>query len=298
MGLFTLVDKFHNWTNSLIKDRFPLLSLYYYIKPRSYFYWRKQAIHLLYKKNLKSTCPKKSTLFFTVHKSASTFFNWYLKDLCKQSGHIYIDVNGYFGTMGPKGIEIQNSSSFKQKVFKKTGFIYGPLRNYIAVPDIQDYPVVLVLRDPRDVLTSQYFSIKNSHPLITPQLIERRKKAQSTSIDEHVLSEQSDRFVKTYNEYLDNLFGKPNVLFIKYEDLIVDFRTCLNKINTHCGLALTEEQLNLLDKSESFKSKNEDQKSHVRKITSGDHKEKLKPETIQALNEKFKDILIRLNYTI
>lgn len=295
MGLFRLIDKFYTWTNSLIKDRFPTLSLYYYVKPRSFLYWRTQPIHQLYKGSLQGKTNKKSALFFTVHKSASTFFNWYLKELAAETGHIYVDVNGYFGTQGPKGLIAQQQPEFINKVFRKTGFIYGPLRNYIPVTHIEDYPVVLVLRDPRDVLTSQYFSIKNSHPMVTPELIARRKKALQSTIDEHVLS-QADRFVKTYTEYLDNIYGKKNVLFIKYEELIVNFKTCLQRINVHCGLGLTEEQINKLDKSDSFKKKTEDQYTHIRKISSGDHKEKLKPETIEVLNKKFDGVLKRLNY--
>jgi hypothetical protein len=295
MGLFSLIDKFYTWTNSLIKDRFPTLSLYYYVKPRSWLYWRTQPIGKLYKGSIQAKTNKKSALFFTVHKSASTFFNWYLKDLANETGHIYVDVNGYFGTQGPKGLIAQQQPEFINKVFRKTGFIYGPLRNYIPVTNIEDYPVVLILRDPRDVLTSQYFSIRNSHPLVTPQLIERRKKALQSTIDEHVLS-QADRFVKTYTEYLDNIYGKKNVLFIKYEELITDFKSCLIKMNSHCELGLTETQVNNLDKSDSFKKKKEDQHTHIRKISSGDHKEKLKPETIEILNKKFETILRILNY--
>ena len=152
------------------------------------------------------------------------------------------------------------------------------------------------MRDPRDVLTSQYYSIKNSHPLVTPLLIERRKIAQTSTVDEHVLSNQSDRFVNTYNEYLTHVYGKKNVLFIKYEELILDFKNCLEKINKHCGFELSPEQLNLLDKSDSFKAKKENQHTHVRKISSGDYKEKLKAETIEILNKKFEGILKTLKY--
>lgn len=295
MGLIRLIDKFHTWSNSLIADKFPLLSLYYYTKPRVFLYTRSLPIHKLYTGTLDATCSKKSVLFFTVHKSASTFFNWYLKELAGQTGHIHIDVNGYFVTQGQAGLQKQNEPAFKNKVFKKTGFIYGPLRNYIAVDDIHDYPIVLILRDPRDVLTSQYFSIKKTHPLLTPELIKRRKLAQATSIDEHVMS-QSDRFVKTYSEYIDTIYGKQNVLFIKYEELIVDFKTVLNKINSHCSLELTPEQLAKLDKTHKFKPKEEDQSMHIRKIASGDYKNKLQPETIELLNKKFGRILIALGY--
>jgi hypothetical protein len=61
-------------------------------------------------------------------------------------------------------------------------------------------------------------------------------------------------------------------------------------------LELNEEQLKKLDKSDKFKKKQEDQNTHIRKISSGDHKEKLKPETIEILNKKFGAILKRLEY--
>jgi hypothetical protein len=297
MGLFTIIDRFHTWSNSLIKGRFPLLSLYYYNKPRSYVYWSTQPVHRLIKGNLKPGSDKKSVIFFTVHKSASTFFDRYLKELSKESGHIHIDLNGYFGTQWKKWLEMSQDQNFLQKIAMKKGLMYGPLRNYVPFPDLEDYKIVLVLRDPRDVLTSQYFSIKNSHPLMTPELIKRHKAAQSATIDEHVLG-QADRFVNTYNAYLDHVIGKKNVLFIKYETLISDFRNCLEMIDKHCELDLSPEQLILLDRTEKFKIKEEDQKSHVRKVSAGDHKEKLKPETIRILNEKFGPILKNLDYPL
>jgi hypothetical protein len=297
MGIFKILDILHTKSNSLVKDRLPLLSLYYYTKPRVYLWRRTQPLYKLFRGRLEITSTKKSLVFFTVHKSASTFFNWYLADLAQQTGHIYIDVNGYYVTQGEKGREKQKDPETLKRTFVNRGIIYGPLRNYLPVPEIQDYRVVLVLRDPRDVLTSQYFSIKNSHPLLTPELIKRRRIAKEVTIDEHVIS-QADRFVKTYDEYIQNVLGKDNVLFLKYENLIKDFRTCLQEINRHCELGLTAKQITLLDKSEVFTRKKEDQQSHIRKISAGDHKDKLKPETISILNGKFGNILKKLDYPL
>jgi len=297
MGLLRLIDKIHTGTNSLIKNRFPLLSLYYYTKPRSWWHWRGQPVGKLLNGNLKNIPSKQSVIFFMVHKSASTFFDRYLKDLAAETGHFHIDINGYFGTSWKEWLEKRKDLNFTRRVFKPKGFIYGPLRNYVKIENFEAYPAVLVLRDPRDVLTSQYFSIKNSHPLVTAELIKRRQFAKDSGIDEHVLS-QADRFVNTYNEYLEHVYGKKNVLFIKYEELISDFKNCLSKINSHCGFNLTPGQMQALDRSDKFKAKKEDQQVHVRKITAGDHKEKLKPETISILNAKFGDILKKLDYKI
>ena len=297
MGILKLLDRFHTWSNSLIKNRLPLFSLYYYIKPRVYLWRRTQPLHELFRNKLKITSQKRSVILFTVHKSASSFFNSYLADLAIESGHVHIDVNGYYATQGKKGREKQKDQNVLKKTFIQKGIIYGPLRNYLPVPEIREYSVVLVLRDPRDVLTSQYFSVKNTHPLLTPELIRRRQFAKIASIDEYVLT-QAERFVKTYNEYLDNVLGNENVLFIKYETLISDFGNCLGQINKHCELGLNPGQLALLDRSEKFRAKKEDQQSHVRRISAGDHKEKLKPETIKVLNGRFAEILEKLEYPL
>lgn len=295
MGLMKLLNAFHAWSNSLISSRFPTISLYYYTKPRSFFYRRKHPVHKLLQGKNEITSEKKSVLFFTVHKSATSFMSVYLGELAKESGLKHIDYNGYFFAQGQASLEKQNSSALITKVFHKQGYLYGPLRYFLDIPEVDEYPVVLFLRDPRDVLTSQYFSLKNTHPLNTTKMIEKRKIAQSTSIDEHVRL-QADRFLNTYTTYLDKLVGKPNVLLLRYEDMIVDFPAFLEKINHHFDLKLNETQKQRLDRTRSFQMTKEDISSHKRKVVAGDHKEKLQPKTIQWLNEKFDSVLKKLNY--
>jgi hypothetical protein len=41
----------------------------------------------------------------------------------------------------------------------------------------------------------------------------------------------------------------------------------------------------------------EDPSAHIRKVTPGDYKQKLKPETIAQLNDFFQDILSRYQYS-
>jgi hypothetical protein len=296
MGALSLIAKFHDATNSLIKNRLPLLSLYYYIKPRSWFYWRSQPVHSMANGGSPSTAKHESFIFFTVHKSASMLMENFLCDVSKETGMPQIDINGYFATQGDAGIEKQKEKEFLQKIFKKQGYVYGPLRFYLPVPELEKYPVILLLRDPRDVLTSQYYSIRATHPLITKKLIERRKIALKSSVDEHVRS-QTPRFVKTYNEYIQNVLGKPNVLFLKYEDMVNDFGTFIEKINIHCRLNLSAEQIAKLDRTKTFETQGEDRSQHKRKVTPGDYKEKLQPATIEWLNKEFDDILKTLNYT-
>ena len=297
MIFFGIIDKFHTWSNSLIKERFPRLSLYYYYKPRYYFKRRSQPVHRLVNGISCKGSDKKSIIFFTVHKSASTFLVHFLEDLSNEVKLTYVDFNGYFiGREGQSGRLVQEGPLIG-KVFSNEGYLYGPLRNYIEIPEMQKYAVVLLLRDPRDVLTSQYYSVRNTHPQVSIKYIERRKLALNMTVDEHVIHE-SDRFLKTYSTYIDELLALKNVLFLKYEDMISDFDNFLILINKHGQLQLSEQQLKKLNRSSEFKPQQENLESHKRKIASGDYKEKLKPATIILLNKKFENILQRLQYNV
>ena len=80
--------------------------------------------------------------------------------------------------------------------------------------------------------------------------------------------------------------------------MVADFKPWLQQLANHLDLENRDQKIEELVEATSFKVKKEDKKSFVRNITPGDHKNKLKPETIATLNEIFKEELIKLKYTI
>lgn len=297
MALIKLLSSFHTWSNNKIARRFPKFSLYYYTKPRAWFSRRQHPVHGLLNGWTLSSSTKESVLFFTVHKSATSFMSGYLGEVAKAAGLTFIDYAMYFHGMGQEGLKRQQEVAQLKNVFNNRGYFYGPLRYFIPVRAIETYRIVLLVRDPRDILTSQYFSIRNSHPLITERMIERNVAAQQMTIDEHVRS-QADRFLQTFQTYANHLLNRENVLLLRYEDMIRNFPDFLNSVNQHCHLDLTYDQLRKLDRADAFKVDSEKQDQHKRKVVSGDHKEKLQPETIAWLNEKFGKVLTQFGYTV
>jgi hypothetical protein len=264
-------------------------------KTKAYFHRRNHPAHALVKGNQPVASGKTSCIFFSVHKSATSFMAGYLGDVAKEAGLTHIDYNGYFLSQGKKGLARQSDPELIRQVFHNRGYLYGPLRYYLDIPGADQYRIALFLRDPRDVLTSQYFSLKFSHPLLTGELAKKRKNAAALSIDEHVRM-QAERFFITYSTYFEKLAGRKNVLILKYEDMIIDFPGFLEKLNIHFELDLTSGQKLKLDRSGEFLVDAENTSLHKRKVAAGDHREKLQPETIQWLNEKFGPILLRLGY--
>ena len=182
--------------------------------------------------------------------------------------------------------------------------MYGPFYGMdkeeltLPIPNLEEFKIFLMLRDPRDVLTSYYLyqaysSYKN--PAKQELLMERNKEVQAKSIDAWVL-EKAPLFKGRYEEYIKNLYGKPNVLFLKYEDMIADFDPWIARLIEFSGLKLRDETIESVKKTADFKVAKEDKASHKRQVTPGDHKRKLKDETICELNFQFQKVLEEFNY--
>ena len=246
--------------------------------------------------NISDGAGKHSVYFFSTHKCASTFLNSLAKNLADFEDKNHIDIETYLATNPQKRDELYASKSFSEHILSRKGYYFGVFRYpFSHLPQPSNQKIVLVLRDPRDILTSQYFSIAYSHPVLTFKFIQKRKNALEIGIDRHVI-EMSDRFLNTYNGYLKNYIGRNDVLLVKYEDMVSDFGNVLVKILDFIEHPEMAKALSYWTSNNPFVINGENAARHRRKITPGDHKEKLKNETISFLNEKFKYILQSLGY--
>lgn len=252
----------------------------------------------LYMRGKEETSSKdQSILYFTVHRCASRYVAKIIKQLMTNSDLTYIDLVGYLwhgGQVHRKDME----------VYKKYGYVYGPFYGLdkeemdIPVSNYDDFKILLMLRDPRDVLTSYYFHHAYDpycNPAQQEYINNRSKKALEKTVDEWVL-EETPMFKDRYKAYLDKFHRRPNVLFIKYEDMISDFDNCLRRLENFMNLSPGEKILESIRKQANFSVNKEDVKSHKRQVTPGDYMRKLKVDTINVLNAEFGEILVKLGY--
>ena len=235
-----------------------------------------------------------SIIWFTAHKCASVYASEILQKLAEDVGMIY---RNYEGDLWEKGQSLEkliygNDSETINNMFKTTGHIYGPFRQYYPIPEMEKYKVILMLRDPRDVLTSLYFSIAYSHGILESQQTEAeavREYVKSKNID-HVVIEHSPWLRTTYECYTKCLFGKNNVLFLSYEDMVTDFPAWLIEICKNLPIKPGEQLVNELIDHAVFEVQ-EDIYSHKRQVKPGDHRRKLQVDTIKQLNLEWQDVL-------
>ena len=172
------------------------------------------------------------------------------------------------------------------------------------------------LRDPRDVLTSAYYSHVYNHKRtkrFNPS-DDQRSEWEEQGVDDFVIN----RIPRVKNEYealCEHFLGKENVVFLKYEEMVADYGKWLEgflsafsgfepKQRAGLGKLLGENTRQriyaaLYDKYKgdfSSAKKKEDVYSHKRQVTPGDYARKLKQSSIEQLNNEFSSILTGLNY--
>ena len=251
-------------------------------------------------------------IVFTMHKSASMFIHKQCELLSGLSGIAYHSPN-----IANSGLDARRLLT-DENVWRSLHGCFAPIRFFVNVPQLENYRVILHLRDPRDVLVSMFYSYCYIHAGEVEGNTGYRKEVADKGIDAFVLSKASEEcpsyrgdygtgahsedlignIPKRYRDYIDRLLGRPNVIFVKYEEMVTDYRSWLEKVIQPFPLENKEtiiEKLVALSPT-FFPKRTTDIMNHRRHITPGDYKEKLKPSTIRQLDDIFGNTLDVLGY--
>jgi len=191
-----------------------------------------------------------------------------------------------------------------QHVFRTKGYLYGPFGGMIeGIPELERYKVLLMIRDPRDILVSQYYSVAYSHPPPDRHgnkfeaFIKKRYQAKALTIDEYVITE-SDYVYNNFVRYKTLLLDVyPETCIITYENMVDNFAEWLGKILACCDLKISSGLINtLVEEAKRLRPQTENIHKHLRKGVAGDYMNQLKPETIIFLNDKLSPILDAFGY--
>ena len=228
--------------------------------------------------------------FHALHKSASMFLYKFFDELAARSGTRLFSANN----------ETPDHHDFPSEA--DTSFFVGPIRSFevgnFRFP--QKTKRIVQVRDPRDILVSEYFSLGWLHTdqSWTDQAKKRRQKIQTVPIDEYALNQEQ------YNKYsllerfqpLESLLQDHGTLVVTYECMVTDFDRWLEQV---LEFVFDSPALPLKAHfSKRFRDEFVPSQAggHKRKITPGDHKNQLADETIEQLNEKYSKVLGRLGY--
>ena len=251
---------------------------------------------------------------FTLHKSASMFVYSQCRLLADLAGIPYHSPNN-------------RESPFREHQFVKDADLwtgrsgcFAPIRFYVDIPEIENYDIILHLRDPRDVLVSMFYSYCFIHAGAVKQNTGYRAEVAQAGIDAFVLARVTEpqttlqgdygtgggleyligNVPRRYADYVQYLLGKPNVTLVRYEEMVTDYRSWLTRFIRPFPI---EDKPRVIDdfvrrSSAWFPKREQARMTHVRQITPGDFRRKLQPSTIEQLNEVFADTLAALEMPV
>ena len=246
-----------------------------------------------------------SILHFSINKAATQYVKSILKRCAEVNNIIPIQFSDYaFNTKFPflDHLSVEEMEKYKH-IFKKEGYLYSVFGGMVEnIEELDKYKIVLVTRDPRDILVSRYYSIGYHHGVPAKagdkrdKFLFERKKARESTIDDYVILE-SNRVHDTYSRYQTLLLEKyRNTYLTTYEHMVTNFNSWLKSLIEYCEFNLSNQWIqSLVEQHERKKPIKENIYTHLRKGKIGDHKEKLKPETIMYLDKKFKFIFNKLD---
>ncbi len=231
---------------------------------------------------------------FSVHKAGSTLLNNMIREVCSIENIPSVSIPDIVfseGLMDSDWRMDKNLIKYFRYNILYYGFRYFPELLNDPSLDIRNKKFVLLVRDPRDALVSQYFSFggRNISHVTTEKNQEKvMKRAMETidmDIDEYVLYASEGLLSKLdcYKKYLDFNQG----LILKYEDIYYDKLSSLQKSFSYLGFDVSSETLASVAKKNDIRPEKEDITQHIRKGDPGDHRTKLKPETIEKLSHLF-----------
>lgn len=238
-----------------------------------------------------------------VRKSGSSVFSNIVNALAKFNDLNTIDIPGSMFTSGVDYAGWNGDARITDLLWRGNVYIgfRDPPTAFFDDPVFREGRKILLVRDPRDALVSEYFSNAFSHSLpggpTGGSVIEReRARALRAGIEDYVLGRVADldRTVWGYRWLLDD----PDLIVLKYEEVILDKAGWIASIAEHFEWRISDRLIADILGWADVRPDAEDPAAFVRRVTPGDHLDKLSADTIAVIDQKLSDVWIRLGYAV
>jgi len=193
---------------------------------------------------------------------------------------------------------------FPRRTFAATLPIAYP--TYLSIPKPQEYKAFFILRDPRDIVVSWYFSAKYSHLPFGP-IPELRTNLEKLDLQEG-LRYMIDRLEDwgsfwAQRSWMEVTEDRENIQVYRYEDLARDNHSFLQQLFDYLDIVMPDEDLSALCQRHTFekhskgrKQGEEDRYSHYRKGMAGDWENHFDGATEAHFMQATGDLLEVLGY--
>lgn len=170
--------------------------------------------------------------FFAHHRSASSSTNDILRELSRHFGWRFITVHN--ATMYDNDLRAFCAA-------RRPGLLTLSNARRQHIEELPDFRGVHLVRDPRDVLVSSYFSHRDSHPTrLWPELEPHRRELRAVDQEQGLLMEMDCR-AQQFADLGEWRYDDPRVLEWRMEALVTDPAAHFGQLLDFWGLATSAE---------------------------------------------------------
>jgi hypothetical protein len=245
-----------------------------------------------------------SVVIMGPHKSGTVLFNSMVNQLAPAAGLACVDLPSQLFVEGLPitGVTATNG------LMDLNGICYLGFRTPTVGKEPLRLPptgkAAVLLRDPRDILVSLYFSEVKSHTLpesgiIREQMLKRRESMVGEDINDWAIKRAQSQIkgIHGWADWLESQ-NQDRVKVFRYEQVIFNKLDWLQSLTDWLGWDLDPGLIQSVAASHDIRPESEDASKHIRRVAPGDHKDKLKPETIARVNDIFRDGARRWGYNL
>ena len=187
--------------------------------------------------------------------------------------------------------------------------LYVRYEDFLSIPKPGHYKAFFVMRDPRDLVISRYFSIRYSHNLINESIKKERIFLNNASMEEglnYFIEAIENKHAELYSALLSwpGSIDNPRIMICKFEDLIgTDRLESFKRIFDHCEISIPGSTLKRILEKYSFEELSQgrkqgeaDPKSHYRKGIAGDWQNYFDDNHKKLFKRVAGNLLIELGY--
>ncbi|MDJ0949868.1 MAG: sulfotransferase domain-containing protein [Alphaproteobacteria bacterium] len=185
--------------------------------------------------------------------------------------------------------------------------LYVGYETYASIAKPKRFKTFYILRDPRDIVVSWYYSAKNSHGLIDPipRLREQLKRSAFEDGMIFIIDElESWGFFDCQRSWVTEAQHDPAVRIFRYEDMARNEATFLKELFKYLGISLDAESFASLCQRHAFeryaggrRKGQEDPSSHYRSGVTGGWTEKFNDRIQTYFRETTGDLITALGYS-
>ena len=239
-----------------------------------------------------------SFFVFSLPKAGSTLLMSIMSDVCRAMGIPVIDLPTRLFTLGIQPAELRNDIN---QLWQERGYAYTGFRSFLPPMkfDFSKTKNILLIRDPRDMLVSLYFSIRYSHVVPVPEGTDHPISRQRATFQKIGINQAALKMAHAYSNYFQDYMRhlpESTTCVYRYEDIIFRKREWIEHMLDFLGLRLQARRIRVIAEKHDVRPDTENPKKHIRQVTPGNYKSHLSQATIDKLDELLRPVMRHFHY--